>query len=91
MAYLMKYHKLVREDLKKLDNISKLRVRRAIEARLMVSPEKYGEPLRGSLKGFRKLRTGDYRTVYKVIEDRILILGIRHRRDVYRVLEKRER
>jgi len=91
LAYLIKYHKSVREDLKKLDNIPKLRVKRAIETRLVVDPEKYGKFLKGSLKGFRKLRIGDYRVVYKVMEGKVLILGIRHRRDVYGVIERGER
>jgi len=80
----------VREDLKNLDNISKLRVQKAIETKLIVDPKKYGEPLKGNLKSFRKLRIGDSRIVYKVMDDEILILGIRHRKDVYRTVKKRK-
>jgi mRNA interferase RelE/StbE len=38
--------------------------------------------LKGTLKGFRKLRIGDHRVVYKVEKKEIIILGIRHRRDM---------
>ena len=80
----------MRGDLKKIGNILKSRVKRAIETRLVVDPEKHGQPLKGNFKGFRKLRIGEYRIVYKVVEDEILILGIRHRREVYKAIEKRE-
>ena len=70
--------------------MSKFRVKKAIETRLAVDPEKYGQPLKGNLKGYRKLRIGEYRIVYKVVEDEISILGIRHRREIYKAIEKRE-
>ena len=70
--------------------MSKFRVKKAIETRLVVDPEKYGQPLKGNLKGYRKLRIGEYRIVYKVVEDEISILGIRHRREIYKAIEKRE-
>ena len=42
-------------------------------------PELYSEPLRRTLKTYRKLRVGDYRIVLK-IEDRVVtILAICHR------------
>jgi len=53
-----------------------------MEARLLIDPINNGESLRGSLKGYRKLRVGDYRIVYKVLEKEIHVLGIRHRKDL---------
>jgi mRNA interferase RelE/StbE len=87
VTYAIRYHHLVRsEDLPKLDNSVKTRVRKAIETRLLIAPEEYGEPLRRTLRGYWKLRVGDYRVVFKVEGDEITILGIRHRRDVYEVM-----
>jgi mRNA interferase RelE/StbE len=87
VAYTISYHHLVKsEDIPKLDNTIKTRIRRAIETRLMIAPEDYGEPLRRTLKGYWKLRVGDYRVVFKVEGNEITILGIRHRRDIYKVM-----
>jgi mRNA interferase RelE/StbE len=85
--YTISYHHLVKsEDIPKLDNAVKTRIRKAIETRLMMAPEEYGEPLRRTLKGYWKLRVGDYRVVFKVDDDEITVLGIRHRRDIYKVM-----
>lgn len=54
-----------------------------IEKRLRVAPQHYGKPLRKTLKGYWKLRVGDYRVVFKISGDEIWILGIIHRKDVY--------
>jgi len=45
------------------------------------------KPLRGPEK-FLRLRVGDYRIVYRVEEDRrvVLVVRVRHRREVYRGL-----
>ncbi len=89
MSYLVKYHKAVKGDLGSLEVSSKARIKRAIETILIINPIKSGETLKGNFKGFRKLRIGDYRIVYKVIEKEILILGIRHRKDIYEVMKNR--
>ena len=87
MAYAISYHRLVKsEDVPKLDNAIRTRIKKAIETRLMVAPEEYGEPLRKTLKGYWKLRVGDYRVVFRVEGDEITVLGIRHRRDIYKVM-----
>lgn len=65
------------------------RIKTAIEQRLLTAPEKYSEPLRRTLKGYRKLRVGDYRIVLKLEGEGILILGICHRKDVYERVEWR--
>ena len=36
-----------------------------------------------------RLRVGDYRIVYKIVGEEVLILGIIHRKKVYDAIEKR--
>jgi mRNA interferase RelE/StbE len=82
---------LVKEkDLLKINTTMKMRIKTAIENRLLVEPEKYSEPLRKTLKGYRKLRVGDYRIVLRIDGNVIYVLGICHRKDVYERIEKRK-
>ena len=60
------------------------RIRKAIEERLLVDPIHFGDALRKSLHGFRKMRVGDYRVIHKITGSTIVILMIRHRKDVYK-------
>lgn len=90
MSYSLKYHKAVKNDLNSLEVSSKARIKRAIETRLAIDPIKFGEPLKGNLKGFKKLRVGDYKIVYKMRQEEVLILGIGHRKDIYAVIKNRE-
>ncbi len=60
------YHPEVKKDLAKIDARKKTRIKVAIENWLKVAPHQYGEPIRGTLKGYWKLRVGDYRIVFKV-------------------------
>jgi mRNA interferase RelE/StbE len=84
MAFTLLYHPDVRDvDLPIINNNIKKRIKKAIEERLVIAPEKYSDPLRKTLKGYRKMRIGDYRIILKIIETRIWILCIRHRKDVY--------
>lgn len=90
MPYTLKYHSAVRtDDIPVLNTNIKSRIRTAIEARLSVAPHEYGEPLRKTLKGYWKLRVGDYRVVYLIEDQNVLIIGIRHRKEVYRLMKKR--
>ncbi len=90
MPYKVRYHPLVKEkDLTKINATIKLRIKNAIEEKLMIDPVKFGYPLRKTLKGYRKLRIGDYRIVYKIENEYIFILGIRHRKEIYKKVELR--
>ena len=91
MAYLLVYHADVEKvDLPRIDEKNKSMIKRAIEERLTTQPEIYGKPLQRTLKGYWKLRVGEYRIVYKISKTEILILGIIHRREVYERMEKRK-
>ncbi|NTW58517.1 MAG: type II toxin-antitoxin system RelE/ParE family toxin [Nitrospirae bacterium] len=67
----------------------KARIKKAIETRLSTEPQQYGAPLRKTLHGYWKLRIGDYRVVFKIVEKEVWILGIIHRKKVYEAIAKR--
>jgi mRNA interferase RelE/StbE len=84
MTYRIIYHPdIAKEDLPPIPQNIKDTIRRAIETRLIPEPYLTGEPLRQSLKGHRKLRVGDYRVIYRVQHDEIIVLKIGHRKEVY--------
>lgn len=49
-----------------LSSEAKQRIRNSIESKLTLAPHQFGEPLRRTLKGYWKLRVGDYRVIYKL-------------------------
>ena len=51
----------------------------------MTDPLKFGLPLRRNLKGYMKLRVGDYRIVYSISKKTVTVhvIKIGHRKDVY--------
>ncbi len=50
---------------------------------------RYGVPLRGTLKGYWKLRVDDYRVVFKIAGQEVWVLTILHRREVYEAVAAR--
>ena len=90
MLYELRYHPDVKEiDIPLINLRTRTRIKKAIEIRLISAPHQYGEPLRKTLKGYRKLRVGDYRVIFKVVKSEVLILGIIHRKNVYDKIKKR--
>jgi len=81
---------VVNEDIPRLAPPWREKIRSAIESRLTMEPELYGKPLRRSLKGYRKLRVGDYRIVFRIESTSVKILAILHRSVVYKVMDKRK-
>jgi len=89
MPYRVLYHPEVKGDLAHINENVKKRIRKAIETRLMTAPERYGEPLRKTLKGYWKLRVGDYRIVFKLTGNDLIIFAILDRKVVYGRIPKR--
>ncbi len=86
MPYTLRYHpRVADQDLKTIP----ARIARSIDARLTTAPERYGVPLTGSLRGYWKLRVGDYRVVFKIGSAEVLILAILHRKHVYERASRR--
>lgn len=71
------------DDLPKISSPDKIRIKKSIEQKLQTNPIKFGKPLRYSLRGCRSLRVGDYRVIYKIESNVVLIIKIGHRREVY--------
>ncbi|TAL20704.1 type II toxin-antitoxin system RelE/ParE family toxin [Patescibacteria group bacterium] len=90
MSYEVEYHHLVvRDDIPKLDHVVKLRIKSAIERKLMTQPEIFGVPLRHSTRGHRKLRVGDHRVVFRIEGMKVQVIIIQHRSVVYKMLADR--
>ena len=84
MAFTVKYHPDVKNvDLPMINVKMRERIRRAIESRLMTAPQECGLPLRKSLRGYWKLRVGEYRVVFKIEGEIVYVLGVRHRKSIY--------
>lgn len=89
MPFEILYHPDVKlYDLQNIDKKTREKIKNVIEKCLRVAPQHYGKPLRKTLKGYWKLRVGDYRVVFKISGDEIWILGIIHRKDLYELRTK---
>jgi mRNA interferase RelE/StbE len=90
LAFNLVYHTDVEKvDLPRIDKKNKFMIKRAIEDRLKTQPEIYAKPLQRTLKGYWKLRVGEFPVVFKIFGNELRILGIIHRKRVYRDIEKR--
>ncbi len=79
------YKASVKRDLKQLDKASITRILDVIDTDLAHNPGK-DKALKGQFAGLYSYRTGDWRVIYSILGDTLLILRIGHRREVYRPL-----
>lgn len=83
MGYKVTFKQSVSRDLKKISRDQTNNILKKIEKDLSKKADTY-PLLTGKFAGLRKYRSGDYRVIYTIIEDSVIILRIRHRRDAYR-------
>lgn len=84
MRFSLLYHQqVVREDIPALPMKERSRIREATRDKLGTHPEVFGKPLRRSLRGYRRLRVGDERVIYRIEENAVKIFAIGHRSTVY--------
>ena len=91
MSRTIRYSRSAAKAIRRLDPGVRARVRAAMRA-LTVNPLR-GKPLQLTLRGLRSWHTGDWRIVYRIVEDRIeiLMVSMGHRREVYDLLRERLR
>lgn len=87
--YTVSYQAEVMDDIASLSASDKKRIKQAIESKLLSEPVLFGKPLQHSLKGLRTLRVGDYRVVFLLKKNEVLIVLIAHRSVVYSLANKR--
>ena len=83
LSYRITFKKSVFRDLKKLSKEEAVKILKKIETDLSEKADTY-PVLTGKFAGLRKYRSGDYRVIYTIIEQNVIILRIRHRREAYR-------
>ena len=86
--YSIQYTREAKKKIEKLDPSILVIIKKAIES-LSSNPYK-GKPLSYELAGLRSLRTTDYRIVYRIKEERliIIVISVGHRKEIYKRLKE---
>ena len=84
MTYSLQIKESARKEIRALPKADRERVVAAIDS-LRDEPHQ-GTQLKGSSTGLRRVRVGNYRVIFEVRNDTLVVLVLRvgHRKDVYR-------
>ena len=82
MAFDIAYKKSVQKDLANLGKAEARRIIDKIEKDLATRADTY-PVLKGPFAGLRKLRVGDYRVVFAILGQQVLVLRVGHRSAIY--------
>ena len=87
--YRLLYTEEAKKNIEKLPEKKKRQIKDSV-LRIAANPES-GKRLSGDLKGLYSYRSGDYRIIYRVIHNEIivLVLTVGHRQDVYNRLSRK--
>ena len=83
MAHKITYKASVKKDLEHLDHSTVVRILDAIDNDLALHPGK-DKALKGQFEGLYSYRVDDWRVVYTLRAEAILVLRIAQRKDSYR-------
>lgn len=83
LEYRILYKSSVEKDFKGIEINQRKRIIKKIETVLSQDPHK-GIQLKGEYKGFWRIRTGDYRVVYRIMQKDVVIVAIGHRKKIYK-------
>lgn len=83
MKYTLLYTKSAVKDIQKLDNVTKKRIKKKLED-LQKQPLKSAKKLTDFRLGDYRWRIGNYRIVFDIDKNKIVILRVGHRREIYK-------
>ena len=83
MVYKVQFKKSVGRDLRKINKTQVRTILGKIESELSKTLESC-PVLTGKFAGLRKFRVGDYRIIFSILGDTVLILRVSHRKEAYR-------
>lgn len=85
MVYLLKIDDKVKKDLREIDKKWQIKILQALKSTLTNSPQQ-GKRLAGILSKYHRLRVGDYRIIYQILEKEVVVevIKIKHRSKIYK-------
>jgi len=87
MKYSVEFRPAVLKSIKRLPKKDLRRIKKKIDDIAANLPEPGSTKMKGN-NSFHKIRSGDYRIIYEIHDDRLVILVVKigHRKDVYKRL-----
>ena len=84
VSYSVRIKRSAAKELARVPRRARLLVIRAIDS--LGEQPLAGSSLKGGLRGLRRIRVGEYRIVYELLNDELVVLVVRvaHRSDAYR-------
>lgn len=83
MVYQLSYTQRAGRDIRKLDPAIQKRIQKKLEL-YKLDPLQHAEKLSSSELGSYRFRIGDYRVIFDIDGEQIVILRVGHRREIYR-------
>jgi mRNA interferase RelE/StbE len=83
VIYKLVYTRRAERDIQKLDSDAKDRIGKAL-LRYREEPLRFAEKLSDPILGEYRFRIGDYRVIFDIEGNEIIILRVGHRREIYR-------
>ena len=83
MSFQLDYTRRAIKDIQKLEQKVKTRIGKDL-LRLAVNPLGYAKTLTNSSLGSYRFRIGDYRVIFDLVGEDIVVLRVGHRKEIYR-------
>ena len=83
MKYKLVYTKRAERDIAGLDSKTKERIGKTL-LRFEEEPLRYAEKLSDPILGTYRFRIGDYRVIFDIEGNEIIVLRVGHKREIYR-------